>query len=1426
MPPEPGVSTSGHSVRISGLVELVTERTDPDAAAAAVVRARSTDDALGLAVTLFRLWRATGDLTAFDEAAAVLGRLEAGPSATAPLARAILAIAWRSRAHDDPTREILDAALAAARAGVPAFLPELRALRYAGTSSPTDLDQAITDSRALLAREPDDLLVLVRLAALLGDRAAAFPTPEHRAEALETAATAMFRRDVMTADADDPRHLFIGAVLRHAMEGLPDTPEAGAASSAALLSAVHAAAEPPQAAARLLGVVAALFEHSGRVADLRVVLSLYEEWATMAEPGFVSLDIAAKWMAHAERLTATDSLTGSDLFGIIRVLADAPYDLPPYSSQQHVDSLARPLGEAISLWDHLHADPLASDLDAIIKRVEPLLPRFSPGTRASLLSLLGSLSVKRYNRAPSEENSASTVAFYRELVEFLPDDSDIISILAEALVIHHHATGERRHRDEAVALLRGLTAGTSGRVTSQTSLSMLAFGLEPGESLEDLLECVRLMAGIDPLTLSNGKVVLGYVSFAEVVVRHALACSPPLPDAALADLSRSCALILRVVTEPDRFDHMVAMVAALDMSLAKQHGTDALTALAAIAGTDAGGWSRAILDSALAELADTTAMNDAEECARVERRLTTVLTGAAPGVSALRWLALELSHRFQGAMTAPDLWTAVAAARALVARGGSDPWSARTLTDLLLSRHQRYGGLADLDDAVRLIEETLALVGPGTLRSRLSENLAGILAAQYAVLGDLALLDRSIEAMREVFELEADDSAGLPIMLTNLGSKLLDRYVASGTAADLHEAVRSADTASATLTHESDDRVHFQVHNLTAGAYRYLFELSDEPVHIDRALTAMRAALSLVGPGHPMRPAALSNLAETLRQKENSTPDSVSLDEIIALHREALDLSSATEPARPGRLASLAVALGEGALNDPARAGDSAEAVALLRESAAALPATAAYRNRSVLILAGLLGRDTASPEDAAESVALARALTTAPGTAVDLRLRAGLLWARTAERHCSVDDALDAWDEATGVLAGLADQKLTRTDQERFLSFYQGGVARGAAFAVRSGRPDRALDLVERGRAVLWPRPADADVSWRDLPGLLGDDLAVTLVADSAGAVALVVGADGITQTVLPGLTDQVLSNTAAVFLAVLSGQSAGNLDAYITAQEVTGELLHVLWHSLAAPILDGLPDGPDGRRIVWCPTGATALLPLHAATDAVSGRSLLDVAVSSYTPSLRALASVRRRPAADGVVDRMLIVAVEEHPETAALEHVRGEVDGVRELLPDAVHTVLPNLKATRDAVRRELAGHRFAHFACHAVTNPLEPGRNGLVLAGGVLTALEIGASLAADPELAYLSACGTAAGGVRLVDEAVTPAHALFMNGFRQVIGTLWPIADEQAAAVAREFYRRLATGTDAAEAIGRATSAIRREHPFEPLLWASHVHIGG
>jgi CHAT domain len=48
-----------------------------------------------------------------------------------------------------------------------------------------------------------------------------------------------------------------------------------------------------------------------------------------------------------------------------------------------------------------------------------------------------------------------------------------------------------------------------------------------------------------------------------------------------------------------------------------------------------------------------------------------------------------------------------------------------------------------------------------------------------------------------------------------------------------------------------------------------------------------------------------------------------------------------------------------------------------------------------------------------------------------------------------------------------------------------------------------------------------------------------------------------------------------------------------------------------------------------------------------------------------------------------------------------------------------------------------------------------------------------------DLAFLSACQTAAGSVRLLDEAIHLAAAMQFVGYRHVIATLWTIDDSQA-----------------------------------------------
>jgi len=71
-----------------------------------------------------------------------------------------------------------------------------------------------------------------------------------------------------------------------------------------------------------------------------------------------------------------------------------------------------------------------------------------------------------------------------------------------------------------------------------------------------------------------------------------------------------------------------------------------------------------------------------------------------------------------------------------------------------------------------------------------------------------------------------------------------------------------------------------------------------------------------------------------------------------------------------------------------------------------------------------------------------------------------------------------------------------------------------------------------------------------------------------------------------------------------------------------------------------------------------------------------------------------------------------------------------------------------------------------------------------------------------------------------------AAAFTVAGFRDVIGTQWPIDDHVSKDLAKDFYSRLRTDSDRpARALHRSRARLRANYPVWPVLWASHLHIG-
>ncbi|WP_238006512.1 CHAT domain-containing protein [Dactylosporangium sp. AC04546] len=145
--------------------------------------------------------------------------------------------------------------------------------------------------------------------------------------------------------------------------------------------------------------------------------------------------------------------------------------------------------------------------------------------------------------------------------------------------------------------------------------------------------------------------------------------------------------------------------------------------------------------------------------------------------------------------------------------------------------------------------------------------------------------------------------------------------------------------------------------------------------------------------------------------------------------------------------------------------------------------------------------------------------------------------------------------------------------------------------------------------------------------------------------------------------------------------------------------------------------------------------------------------------------------------------------------------------------------------------VADHPVAHFSCHGVQNVRDPSRNGLALHDGFLTVADLRAEAPAlRGDFAFLSACRTAAGGVRLLDEALTVAAALHRIGYRRVIGTLWSVPDLGATRISTNVYRRIIVdgrldASASAEALHEAVQSQRRRFPRNPSVWASFVHLG-
>ncbi|WP_113705570.1 CHAT domain-containing protein [Nonomuraea lactucae] len=821
-------------------------------------------------------------------------------------------------------------------------------------------------------------------------------------------------------------------------------------------------------------------------------------------------------------------------------------------------------------------------------------------------------------------------------------------------------------------------------------------------------------------------------------------------------------------------------------------------------------------------------------------------------------LALRVLFSMTGDMSA--LRESVAAGRdAVDLLAQDDPyWPGRQHNLGLTLRHayEQTGDIDLLDQAVEAHRTALERADPGhPAAAMIATGLSGALRRLFQQRGDSEDLHEAVKVARLAVEASPADHRKLAVRLVNLGGALLTRYERELRDADLVEAIAVSRRAFHVTPADHPD--HADAFALLCTTLQRGAEATGDARMRKEALDRARHAVAATPRGYEDLGANLVNLGSALLTEYERTGDPSVLEEAVNTYDGAMDETPQDHSRRSHRLIDMGRTLARvfHATMEPA-VGVRARAVFHEAAASASIPPAVrinAYRAGARLATA------MDDRRDALHRYAAAVALL--PRTAARSR-------ARTDREH-GIGEAEGLPSEAASAALDAGDPRraLLLMEEGRGLMLNEDLAMRGGLAELRRRHPDDADDLI-RLRALLNASETDVvdlpgaaarrrslAVAWeesleriRRLPGMAGFLLPMTFdqmraearhgpvvvvnVSDHR-ADALILTGSGLRVLSLPRLSAEDVKSKATAFLSAVDAEPA--------EEDVILDTLAWLWDRIAAPVMRVLaingPPRPGGPwpRLWWCPTGPLAYLPLHAAgRHREPGHAAVpDRAVSSYTPTVRALAHARRArfpEPEDGSPDPQgLLVAMPTTPDASPIPGAFGEAAAVRDLVPgDAA--IMTGPQATHESVLTALAEAHWAHFACHACDEPTDPSAGRLLVHDHLsrpLTVVDVGRLDLRRAELAYLSACSSARPGIRLTDEAIHLASAFQLIGYRHVISTLWPVSDRIALRFAKLVYAGLDwRGTiDGAVALHSAVRSVRELLPLHPSAWASHIHSG-
>ncbi|MBS1824687.1 MAG: CHAT domain-containing protein [Acidobacteria bacterium] len=550
-----------------------------------------------------------------------------------------------------------------------------------------------------------------------------------------------------------------------------------------------------------------------------------------------------------------------------------------------------------------------------------------------------------------------------------------------------------------------------------------------------------------------------------------------------------------------------------------------------------------------------------------------------------------------------------------------------------------------------------------------------------------------------------------------------------------------------------------------------------------------------------------------LRLRQKDTPGAVAqLEEALAMYRAIEDRNG-----EAASLADLAYALrATGALD---KAAEQAEAALALTES-----------SRAELLAPNLRMSFLSSRRDVYHLLTDIRMKqhAAAPGKGFD----AMAFDANERSRARVLLDSLQRADlEALPSSAALLQQqRRVRSAGQNLSQLLMAGITDGREKEARQ-RLDRALFDAEQTAAkleaqgdpdlvLLRPRPLPLGQIQAALP----DDAAMLVYSTGQeGGYAWTVTRRELTVRPLPKRADlepliRALEQAAMAPAQVQDASRAARTERLSKAETAFSSAAAKLRSLLIPPGLTAkrvflVPDGP----LHWIPFAALLPLERHTLTWFPSATFAARKSDARKTGVITVFA--------DPVYDRALPRLSASAAEAEAIRKQSG-TRGVRVLLQH---------QATREAFLTASKSSSILHLATHALVDDSRPRVSGIVFSmltpegkvrDGLLRLGEIYA-LRMNKSLVVLSSCESRAGQEFRGEGLSSLAHGFLHAGARQVVASLWPVADGASALLMEHFYREMLQGKRSpAEALRQAQAAIKKDSRFRaPFYWAGFVVEG-